>query len=88
MQERLTFVSHYRNLEQLKNNPKYEYIQPPVGHFSSAKFDSFEVTFKPVCFGSVLVLYASVSRIKSEDRYGLESSSLFYLASNFYYFLL
>jgi|688.fasta_scaffold949435_1 hypothetical protein len=46
MQERLTYVSHYKNLEQLKDNPDYEYIQPPVGHFSSAKFDSFEVVFR------------------------------------------
>jgi lysophospholipid hydrolase len=50
IQERLTFVSHYRNLEQLKNNPKYEYIQPPVGHFSSAKFDGFEVCIKLLCY--------------------------------------
>lgn len=46
IQERLTYVSHYRNLEQLKNNPDYEYIQPPVGHFSSAKFDIFEEIYK------------------------------------------
>ena len=38
IQERLAFCSHYKNLDALKNNPRYEYIQPPVGHFSSSKF--------------------------------------------------
>ena len=33
-QERLAFCSHYKNLEALKSNPNYEYIFPPVGHFS------------------------------------------------------
>ena len=41
-------MSHYKNLEQLKNNPDYEYIQPPVGHFSSAKFDIFEVIARSI----------------------------------------
>ena len=34
IQERLAFCSHYKNLEALKSNPNYEYIFPPVGHFS------------------------------------------------------
>ena len=34
IQERLAFCSHYKNLEALKSNPHYEYIFPPVGHFS------------------------------------------------------
>ena len=38
IQDRLAFCSHYKNLDALKNNPHYEYIQPPVGHFSSSKF--------------------------------------------------
>jgi len=42
IQERLAYCSHYKNLEEIKRNEKYEYIFPPVGHFSSAKFDSFK----------------------------------------------
>ena len=42
IQERLAFCSHYKNLDALKRNPHYEYIQPPVGHFSSSKFALFE----------------------------------------------
>ena len=42
IQERLAFCSHYKNLDALKNNPHYEYIQPPVGHFLSSKFGKFE----------------------------------------------
>ncbi|XP_023346328.1 neuropathy target esterase sws [Eurytemora carolleeae] len=42
IQERLAFCSHYKNLDEIKRNKKYEYIQPPVGHFSSAKFDIFQ----------------------------------------------
>ena len=41
IQERLAYCSHYKNLEEIKRNENYEYIFPPVGHFSSAKFDSF-----------------------------------------------
>jgi lysophospholipid hydrolase len=41
IQGRLAFCSHYKNLEALKSNPHYEYIFPPVGHFSSAKFSLF-----------------------------------------------
>ena len=40
-QGRLAFCSHYKNLEALKSNPHYEYIFPPVGHFSSSKFSLF-----------------------------------------------
>jgi len=42
IQERLSFCSHYKNLAEMKSNERYEYIQPPVGHFSSAKFDIFQ----------------------------------------------
>ena len=42
IQDRLAFCSHYKNLEALKSNPHYEYIQPPVGHFSSSKFALFK----------------------------------------------
>ena len=31
-----------RNLEALKSNPHYEYIQPPVGQYSSSKFILFK----------------------------------------------
>merc|ERR1719509_221343 len=41
IQRRLAFCSHYKNLTELTSNPSYEYIQPPVGHFSSAKFELF-----------------------------------------------
>lgn len=42
LQERLAFCSHYKNLNSLKDNPNYEYIQPPVGHFLSSKFGMFK----------------------------------------------
>jgi len=42
IQERLAYCSHYKNLEELKQNDKYEYIMPPVGHFSSANFQLFQ----------------------------------------------
>ena len=45
IQERLAFCSHYKNLDALKNNPHYEYIQPPVGHFLSSKFGMFQEIF-------------------------------------------
>merc|ERR1711915_32176 len=45
MGERLSYCSHYKNLEALKSNPKYEYIQPPVGHFASSRFDLYDVIF-------------------------------------------
>ena len=32
---RLAFCSHYKNLEELKSNPNYEYIQPPIGNYDS-----------------------------------------------------
>merc|ERR1719378_567581 len=40
IQERLAFCSHYKNLEALKSNPHYEYIFPPVGHFS--RFNTYD----------------------------------------------
>ena len=42
LQERLAFCSHYKNLNALKSNPHYEYIQPPVGHFLTSKFGMFQ----------------------------------------------
>jgi len=42
IQQRLMYCSHYKNLAQLQENPQYEYIQPPVGHFSSSVFSKFE----------------------------------------------
>ena len=45
LQERLAFCSHYKNLDALKSNPHYEYIQPPVGHFPSSRFDMFQEIF-------------------------------------------
>jgi len=42
IQQRLMYCSHYKNLAQLQDNPHYEYIQPPVGHFSSSTFQRFE----------------------------------------------
>ena len=35
IQMRLAFCSHYKNLEELKNNPNYEYIQPPIDKYAS-----------------------------------------------------
>ena len=35
IQMRLAFCSHYKNLEELKSNPNYEYIQPPIGNYDS-----------------------------------------------------
>ena len=45
IQERLAFCSHYKNLEALKSNPHYEYIFPPVGHFS--RFLITTLSFRP-----------------------------------------
>lgn len=45
LQERLAFCSHYKNLDALKSNPHYEYIQPPVGHFLSSKFGMYKEIF-------------------------------------------
>ncbi len=35
IQMRLAFCTHYKNLEELKANPNYEYIQPPIDKYSS-----------------------------------------------------
>lgn len=42
IQIRLAFCSHYKNLEELKNNSNYEYIQPPTDKYSSSAFSSFD----------------------------------------------
>ena len=42
IQERLAYCSHYKNLEEIKANENFEYIFPPVGHFSSSSFDIFD----------------------------------------------
>lgn len=36
IQLRLAFCSHYRNLEDLKNDPTYEYICPDLGSYTSS----------------------------------------------------
>ena len=40
IQMRLAFCSHYKNLEELKNNPNYEYIQPPIDKYASGAVSS------------------------------------------------
>ena len=42
IQARLAFCSHNKNLKDLKKNPNYDYIQPPVGQFSAMKFGMFD----------------------------------------------
>jgi lysophospholipid hydrolase len=37
IQLRLAFCSHYKNLEELKSNPNYEYIHPPIAKYSSGQ---------------------------------------------------
>ena len=36
IQQRLTFCSHYRNLEELQNDPDYEYLCPDLGSYTSS----------------------------------------------------
>ncbi len=35
IQLRLAFCSHHKNLEELKRNPNYEYIKPPIDKYPS-----------------------------------------------------
>ena len=42
IQMRLAFCSHYKNLEELKSNPNYEYIHPPMEKYLAADFHLFE----------------------------------------------
>jgi lysophospholipid hydrolase len=35
IQMRLSFCSHYKNLDELMNNPNYEYIKPPIDKYGS-----------------------------------------------------
>ena len=35
IQLRVAFCLHYRNLEELKNDPNYEYICPALGNFTA-----------------------------------------------------
>eukprot|EP00096_Caligus_rogercresseyi_P008792 TRINITY_DN2841_c1_g1_i1.p1 TRINITY_DN2841_c1_g1~~TRINITY_DN2841_c1_g1_i1.p1 ORF type:complete len:258 (-),score=58.56 TRINITY_DN2841_c1_g1_i1:167-871(-) len=42
IQLRLAFCSHYKNLEELKSNPNYEYIQPPVDRYLPGNFNMFD----------------------------------------------
>eukprot|EP00095_Tigriopus_kingsejongensis_P004400 maker-scaffold93_size381549-snap-gene-2.23 protein:Tk04400 transcript:maker-scaffold93_size381549-snap-gene-2.23-mRNA-1 annotation:"neuropathy target esterase sws isoform x4" len=42
IQVRLAFCSHYKNLEELKNNSNYEYIQPPTDKYTSSQFALFD----------------------------------------------
>jgi lysophospholipid hydrolase len=41
IQLRLAFCSHYRNLEELKRDPKYEYIHPELGSYTSSDVSGF-----------------------------------------------
>ena len=34
--------SHYKNLEELKRNPNYEYIHPPIAKYDSSQFALFD----------------------------------------------
>lgn len=34
--------SHYKNLEELKSNPNYEYIHPPIAKYASGQFTLFD----------------------------------------------
>ena len=36
IQLRLAFCSHYRNLEELQNDPDFEYLCPDLGKFTSS----------------------------------------------------
>ena len=41
IQMRLAFCSHYKNLEELKSNPNYEYIQPPVDKYTAGSVRNY-----------------------------------------------
>ncbi len=41
IQLRLAFCSHHRNLEELKNNPNYEYIKPPCDKYVAGDVSRF-----------------------------------------------
>jgi lysophospholipid hydrolase len=43
IQVRLSFCSHYKNLEELKSNPNYEYILPPIQKYSSSQVCHFNI---------------------------------------------
>ena len=40
IQLRLAFCSHYRNLEELQNDPDFEYLCPDLGKFTSSDVSS------------------------------------------------
>lgn len=40
IQLRLAFCSHYKNLEDLKSNHNYEYIQPPIDKYAATDVSS------------------------------------------------
>jgi lysophospholipid hydrolase len=42
IQLRLAFCSHYRNLEELQNDPDFEYLCPDLGKFTSSDFGNFK----------------------------------------------
>ena len=41
IQLRLAFCSHYRNLEELQNDPDFEYLCPDLGKFTSSDVSYF-----------------------------------------------
>ena len=41
IQLRLAFCSHYRNLEELQNDPDFEYLCPDLGKFTSSDVSGF-----------------------------------------------
>ena len=68
IQGRLAFCSHYKNLDALKSNPHYEYIFPPVGHFSSAKFSLFEDIYAAGYHHGTTFFYGLKKASKSGSR--------------------
>ena len=48
IQLRLAFCSHYRNLEELQNDPDFEYICPDLGKFTSSDVSN-TIFFKKMC---------------------------------------
>ena len=48
IQLRLAFCSHYRNLEELQNDPDFEYICPDLGKFTSSDVSN-TIYFKKKC---------------------------------------
>lgn len=59
IQMRLAFCSHYKNLEELKRNPNYEYIKLPSDKYSSSAVRrSLMTNFNCSDFPTFLLVYA------------------------------